>query len=298
MSKQRTWNSCCYCHVAFETPLLVSACKPCATKHAREWREKHPEANHESVMRWRGKNRAAYNAYQVKWRAAQKAKRLAERLPVHPGCPAPPDAGLYYKCGRCQTVQHPPLKRAYCTPCTNEIERGKRASDKAAGIRPKATHRKCGTCGILFEKASHQSRCGPCGAARTRRRRADDPARAKAATMKSRKKNIERYRTTLKAWRKANPGRYAASKQRSYAKRKGALGSHTFAEWRRVLEASGFKCAYCNCALTEKTATRDHAVPLTRGGSNDISNVVVACQKCNSTKYNRTPEEFAKAVSK
>lgn len=40
----------------------------------------------------------------------------------------------------------------------------------------------------------------------------------------------------------------------------------------------------------EKTlifATIDHIIPLTKNGSNDISNLVTACQRCNSKKSNK-----------
>jgi hypothetical protein len=38
--------------------------------------------------------------------------------------------------------------------------------------------------------------------------------------------------------------------------------------------------------------TRDHLVPLSRGGTNDWSNVVTACSPCNTRKSNRLPSEI------
>lgn len=46
-------------------------------------------------------------------------------------------------------------------------------------------------------------------------------------------------------------------------------------------------CAYCGGVAT----TRDHIVPVSRGGSNIPTNVVPACLSCNSRKGNRTAEE-------
>jgi hypothetical protein len=38
--------------------------------------------------------------------------------------------------------------------------------------------------------------------------------------------------------------------------------------------------------------TRDHLVPLSRGGTNDWTNVITACSPCNTRKGNRLPEEI------
>ena len=37
--------------------------------------------------------------------------------------------------------------------------------------------------------------------------------------------------------------------------------------------------------------SRDHLVPLSRGGTNEWTNVVTACSSCNTRKGNRLPEE-------
>lgn len=48
------------------------------------------------------------------------------------------------------------------------------------------------------------------------------------------------------------------------------------------------KCVYCGGEF-EHT---DHAIPLSRGGSHSVDNVVPACSKCNKAKGNRTAEEY------
>lgn len=50
-------------------------------------------------------------------------------------------------------------------------------------------------------------------------------------------------------------------------------------------------CAYCGGAQD----TWDHVVPMSRGGSNDISNLVPCCTSCNRAKARRTPEEWRAA---
>ncbi len=41
-------------------------------------------------------------------------------------------------------------------------------------------------------------------------------------------------------------------------------------------------CVYCG---SKEKLTIDHIVPIRYGGSNDISNLVVACSRCNRKKY-------------
>ena len=50
-------------------------------------------------------------------------------------------------------------------------------------------------------------------------------------------------------------------------------------------------CLYCGKDLPEKELTRDHVVPLSRGGRDIWMNVVTACRRCNQHKGNKMLEE-------
>ena len=50
-------------------------------------------------------------------------------------------------------------------------------------------------------------------------------------------------------------------------------------------------CMYCGRELPDFSLTRDHIVPLSRGGKDVWSNVVTACKSCNTRKGGRTPEQ-------
>ena len=50
-------------------------------------------------------------------------------------------------------------------------------------------------------------------------------------------------------------------------------------------------CMYCGRQYTGHLLTRDHLVPLSRGGADCWSNVVAACRGCNHAKGSRTPDE-------
>lgn len=51
------------------------------------------------------------------------------------------------------------------------------------------------------------------------------------------------------------------------------------------------RCWYCGIALNGKYHV-EHRVPLSRGGSNDLRNIVVACADCNLHKHNKLPHEW------
>ena len=57
-----------------------------------------------------------------------------------------------------------------------------------------------------------------------------------------------------------------------------------------------YRCQYCGRHMSEfklrEALTRDHLVPLSRGGTNDWTNVITACSPCNTRKGNRLPEEI------
>ena len=57
-----------------------------------------------------------------------------------------------------------------------------------------------------------------------------------------------------------------------------------------------YRCQYCGRSQAElkprESLTRDHLIPLSRGGTNEWKNVVTACSHCNARKGNRLPEEI------
>ena len=50
-------------------------------------------------------------------------------------------------------------------------------------------------------------------------------------------------------------------------------------------------CLYCGRAFNRGHLTRDHVIPLSRGGTDVWENVVTACGHCNSRKADRTPAQ-------
>jgi 5-methylcytosine-specific restriction endonuclease McrA len=48
-----------------------------------------------------------------------------------------------------------------------------------------------------------------------------------------------------------------------------------------------YKCQYCGNDFSRSHLTMDHVVPTSRGGKTEWTNIVAACNPCNSTKGNR-----------
>jgi 5-methylcytosine-specific restriction endonuclease McrA len=60
--------------------------------------------------------------------------------------------------------------------------------------------------------------------------------------------------------------------------------------WQELVAANGGSCYYCGCK--PRLLVREHRVPLSRGGTNDISNIVPACPECNRAKGSLTEAEY------
>jgi hypothetical protein len=60
---------------------------------------------------------------------------------------------------------------------------------------------------------------------------------------------------------------------------------------RALFQRDGYRCLYCGEACAPDALTRDHVVPVSRGGVDAWTNVVSACVDCNQRKDAQTPEE-------
>ena len=81
----------------------------------------------------------------------------------------------------------------------------------------------------------------------------------------------------------------AGGRVRRKARERGAPGTFDGYEWAAQLRRYGRACAYCG---SHGDLHHEHVVPLIRGGTNRIANVVPACLPCNSEKGAMTPAEW------
>ena len=68
--------------------------------------------------------------------------------------------------------------------------------------------------------------------------------------------------------------------------------NHRIALKRTALRDCLKRCVYCAEELALEVATLDHVHPVSRGGADDIGNLVVACGPCNRMKGDMLPFEF------
>jgi hypothetical protein len=60
----------------------------------------------------------------------------------------------------------------------------------------------------------------------------------------------------------------------------------------------GLACSWCGTTIEDGARlTLDHCKPRSKGGSNDPTNLVTSCLRCNTSRGTRTLTAFAKAVA-
>ena len=107
------------------------------------------------------------------------------------------------------------------------------------------------------------------------------------------------YRAAHRKERRAYNAAYYAEHREEYrtqlnnyrARKRAAEGTHTAADVCAQYERQKGRCYWCG----EKVGSRydiDHVIPLSRGGANDRSNLVIACTFCNRSKGAKMPHEW------
>lgn len=67
-----------------------------------------------------------------------------------------------------------------------------------------------------------------------------------------------------------------------------SIGSHSLEEWMKLKKLHLNRCLSCNKSEPEIKLSRDHVIPLSKGGSDFISNIQPLCRSCNSKKHDKT----------
>lgn len=171
----------------------------------------------------------------------------------------------------------------------------------------------CLECGRSFEGAAQARTCSD-ECRRNRKARYDherytankDAFRAyhrqHARKTRARKREYDRaYREANREQRLARKREYGREYyQRPDVKIRARLYAHKRRDWaggrtiavrdvERLMRRYDHLCGYCGSSPADAL---DHVVPLSRGGSHSIGNLVPSCRSCNSTKSHRTVMEW------
>ena len=182
-----------------------------------------------------------------------------------------------------------------CTQCSREAE--------------DPQHKLCEHCRKIRREYSRlrrdawdDSQCSTCGKplnGQTKRKTCDKCLEVKR---EYHKENCEQRRKRQSVWSKANPEkrrkRRATDKHTYRARKQGNGGTFTFEELNELFEQQEGFCAYCGELLYssfDKDVHVEHKLPVSRGGTSYISNIVLSCSKCNWEKGTKTHEEFLQA---
>lgn len=114
-------------------------------------------------------------------------------------------------------------------------------------------------------------------------------------------KNPERRKEIIKksalAAFQRNPEKIRAQQRQWHHNRRARILSTGSIKKDDVLVLMGlfeFKtCLYCGQSSKEALVL-DHFVPLSRGGANEIGNILPVCRSCNAKKYNKMPQDWVR----
>lgn len=105
------------------------------------------------------------------------------------------------------------------------------------------------------------------------------------------KANRDAMQVVIRRWKKENPEALRDYFHNREASKRTAGGKHTRAQIAELLDKQHGLCAVCSADIREKRH-RDHKVPVSTGGSNDISNIQLLCPDCNLGKRAKDMETF------
>jgi len=94
--------------------------------------------------------------------------------------------------------------------------------------------------------------------------------------------NSEKFRERACQWAANNPEKVRAISHTRRARKAGNGGSFTAQEWKDLCAQYDNHCIYPGCERTDLHA--DHVIPVSKGGSSDISNIQPLCAHHNISK--------------
>ena len=106
-----------------------------------------------------------------------------------------------------------------------------------------------------------------------------------------RENNKEHYKDLFKKYYENNKDKYKEYNHKRRALKVGNGGSYTKSQWLDTLEYFDYKCAYTGECIKHSCHV-EHIVPISKGGTSYIWNLVPSTASANLSKQNRDMEEW------
>lgn len=123
----------------------------------------------------------------------------------------------------------------------------------------RASEKQCAGCQQSFTSKSQRKICGAC----------------------SRQRRLDRI--------------HARNRRLRHLRRGAAGAAHSETDWYALLNRYRGLCAYCSAKPAEH---KDHVIPISRGGSDSIGNILPACASCNLSKGGLLLIEWKRRLTK
>lgn len=158
---------------------------------------------------------------------------------------------------------------------------------------------RCKTCRsvIRTERYANSPKYKRAARARAKEWALENPDRATENRHRHYIKHKDKIVKRVADWRKENPNKNREYHEKRRARINEAGGSHSAEDIQERMEEQGFMCFYCSEPLEDDYHV-DHYYPISKGGSNDAENIVVACPSCNLSKNDKAPDEFMKLIGR
>lgn len=112
--------------------------------------------------------------------------------------------------------------------------------------------------------------------------------KANQLSKKWRMENKDKANELTKIWKANNPDKVRKYKHQRRVNKTLTFGCHSIVEWNKLKSEYNWTCPCCKLKEPNIILTRDHIIPVSKGGSDDIGNIQPLCKSCNSKKYTKT----------
>lgn len=91
----------------------------------------------------------------------------------------------------------------------------------------------------------------------------------------------------------------AYNEEGKYVRKQNWVGMNWISQWMRysIYARDNFTCVYCGTHCSEAKISLDHLIPESIEKCDHETNLVTCCCKCNSSRADRSVEDFATAVA-